>query len=90
MAHGRKDLKEAREKIKEFTLEGRADRIACPLLVGYSHDDRVMDPRGALRLYEKAVNSPQREMLDGVGHGEKRFDRRTYIADWFMKQLGAG
>ena len=87
---GAKDLKEARETIKEFTLEGRADRIECPLLVGYSHDDRVMDPRGALRLYEKAVNSPQREMLDGVGHGEKRFDRRTYIADWFMKRLHAG
>ena len=87
---GAKDLKEARDKIKEFTLEGRADRIECPLLVGYSHDDRVMDPRGALKLYQSAVNSPQREMLDGVGHGEKRFDRRTYIADWFMKQLGAG
>jgi hypothetical protein len=28
-------------------------------------------------------------MLDGVGHGEKRFDRRTYIADWFMRQLNA-
>ena len=39
-----------------------------------------MDPRGTLKLYEKAVNSPQREMVDGVGHGEKRFDRRTYIA----------
>jgi dienelactone hydrolase len=87
---GANDLKEARDKIKEFTLEGRADRIECPLLVGYSHDDRVMDPRGALKLYQSAVNSPQRQMLDGVGHGEKRFDRRTYIADWFMKQLGDG
>ncbi len=87
---GAKDLKEAREKIKEFTLEGRAHRIECPLLVGYSPDDRVMDPRGALKLYDKAVNSPQREMLAGVGHGEKRFDRRTFIADWLMKQLGAG
>jgi len=87
---GAKDLKEAREKIKEFTLEGRAHRIECPLLVGYSPDDRVMDPRGALKLYEKAVNSPQREMLAGVGHGEKRFDRRTFIADWLMKQLDAG
>src|ERR1700757_3457964 len=84
---GAKDLKEAREKIKEFTLEGRATKIECPLLVGYSHDDRVMDPRGALKLYQNAVNSPDRSMLDGVGHGEKRFDRRTYIADWFMKQL---
>jgi dienelactone hydrolase len=87
---GAKDLNEAREKIKEFTLEGQATKIECPLLVGYSHDDRVMDPRGALKLYENAVNSPDRSMLDGVGHGEKRFDRRTYIADWFMKQLNAG
>jgi dienelactone hydrolase len=87
---GAKNLHEARERIEEFTLEGRANRIECPLLVGYSHDDRVMDPRGALKLYEGAVNSPDRSMLDGVGHGEKRFDRRTYIADWFMKQLKAG
>lgn len=86
---GAKDLKEAREKIREFTLAGRADRIECPLLVGYSYDDRVMDPRGALNLYEKSVNSPDRSMLEGVGHGEKRFERRTYIADWFMKQLEA-
>lgn len=87
---GANDLPQARERIKEFTLEGRANRIECPLLVGYSHDDRVMDPRGALKLYEMAINSPDRSMLDGVGHGEKRFDRRTYIADWFMKQLKAG
>ncbi|HEX9262890.1 MAG TPA: prolyl oligopeptidase family serine peptidase [Candidatus Binatia bacterium] len=87
---GAKDLKDAREKIKEFTLVGRADKIECPLLVGYSIDDRVMDPRGALKLYENAVNSPARSMLDGVGHGQKRFDRRTYLADWFMKQLKAG
>jgi dienelactone hydrolase len=86
---GAKNLHEARERIKEFTLKGRANRIECPLLVGYSHDDRVMDPRGALKLYESAVASPDRSMVDGVGHGEKRFERRTYIADWFMKQLKA-
>lgn len=87
---GAKNLKEARETIKEFTIDGRANKIECPLLVGYSHDDRVMDPRGALNLYENAVNSPDRSMIDGVGHGEKNFSRRTYIADWFMKQLKAG
>src|SRR5580765_2918054 len=86
---GAEDLKDAREKIKEFTLIGRADKIECPLLVGYSIDDRVMDPRGALKLYENAVNSPDRSMIDGVGHGQKKFERRTYIADWFMKQLKA-
>lgn len=87
---GAQTLKEAREKIREFTLIGRADRLECPLLVGYSIDDRVMDPRGALRLYGNAVNSPDRSMVEGVGHGEKRYDRRTFIADWFMKQLTAG
>ena len=81
-------MEQAREKKGDFTLEGRAQRIECPLLIGYSKDDRIMDPRGALRLYEKAVNS-RRQMLNGVGHGEKRFDRRSDIADWFMKQLGA-
>ena len=49
-----------------------------------------MEPRGALELYEKPVDSPEREMLDGVGYGEKRFDRRTDIADRFMKQLSGG
>jgi hypothetical protein len=83
-------LADAREKMKEFTLIGQAGKIECPLLVGYSIDDRVMDPRGALKLYENAVNSPDRSMLDGVGHGQKRFDRRTSLADWFMKQLKAG
>lgn len=87
---GAKNLKEAREKIKEFSLIGRAGKIECPLLVGYSRDDRVMDPRGALNLYENAVNSSDRSMLDGVGHGVKRFDRRTTIADWFMKKLQVG
>ena len=85
---GARDLKEARERIREFTLVGRAHKIECPLLVGYNHDDRVMDPRGAIRLYENAVNAP-REMLDGVGHHEKRFERRSFIVDWFAKQLEA-
>ncbi len=85
---GAKDLKEARQKIKAFTLEGRADRIECPMLVGYCYDDRIMDPRGALKLYENAINC-QRQMLGGVGHGDKIFERKTYIADWFMKQLRA-
>ncbi|HVO91759.1 MAG TPA: alpha/beta hydrolase [Terriglobales bacterium] len=86
---GAKDLREARETIREFTLVGRAAKIECPLLVGYSIDDRVMDPRGALNLYQNAVNSPDRSMVDGLGHGQKKFERRTYIADWFMKQLKA-
>ncbi|MBI3940096.1 MAG: alpha/beta hydrolase [Acidobacteria bacterium] len=85
---GATDLADARRRTGEFTLEGRAGQIECPLLIGYNKDDRIMDPRGALRLHREAVNS-RREMLEGVGHGERRFELRTYIADWFAKQLEA-
>ncbi len=83
---GAKDFTDGRQRMGEFTMEGRAKQIECPMLVGYSKDDRVMDPRGALKLYEEATNS-KREMLDGVGHGEKKFEVRTYIADWFARQF---
>ena len=85
---GAKTLEEGRRKLAEFTLEGRVKQIECPMLIGYNKDDRIMDPRGALKLYEESSNS-RREMLEGVGHGERRFELRTYIADWFAKQLVA-
>ena len=85
---GAKDLADARKQMADYTLEGRADKITCPLLVGYSIDDRVMDPRGALRLYKAAVNARPSEMLDGVGHGKRTWELRSYIADWFARQLG--
>jgi len=84
---GAKDLKDARAKMAEFTLEGRAQQIECPLLVGYSNDDRIMDPRGALKLYEKAVNA-KRQMINGTGHSGLKFELRTFVADWFAKELG--
>jgi dienelactone hydrolase len=85
---GAKDLADARKKMAEFTLEGMAQKIECPLLVGYNIDDRIMDPRGALRLFKEAVNAKPSRMIEGVGHGKRKFELRTYIADWFAKQLG--
>src|SRR5205823_4798553 len=67
---GAKDLADARKKMAEFTLDGRAQNIDCPLLVGYSVDDRVMDPRGALRLHQAAVNANS-HMIEGTGHGRR-------------------
>ena len=63
---GAKDLKDARERIKEFSLIGRANRIECPLLVGYSIDDRVMDPRGG------AQSIRERRQLTGSIDGRWR------------------
>ena len=93
---GAKDLADARKQLAEYTLQGRANRIEAPMLIGYSKDDRIMDPRGAFRLYEAATRS-KREMLEGVGHDSGRVlpasrtkaAREVLMADWMMKHLVA-
>lgn len=89
---GARDLADARKMLREYTLEGRAEKIHCPMLIGYSKDDRIMDPAGALKLYQAAVNS-KREMVEGTGHaqamnaGGPREHRAPVFPDWAMKQL---
>src|SRR6266705_3049165 len=89
---GAKDLADARKKLADYTLEGRAGNIECPMLIGYSKDDRIMDPQGAFRLYQAAVNS-KREMVEGTGHtqasnaGGPRERRPPALPDWAAKQL---
>jgi dienelactone hydrolase len=91
---GAKDLPDARKKLADYTLEGRASKIEAPMLIGYSKDDRIMDPAGALRLYEAAVNS-KRDMVEGTGHvqaanaGGPRASRPAVFPDWAAKTLGA-
>jgi dienelactone hydrolase len=89
---GAKDLADARKKLAEYTLESKAQQIECPMLIGYSKDDRIMDPQGALRLYKAAVNS-RRDMIEGTGHaqasnaGGPRQMRHPVFPDWAAKQL---
>jgi dienelactone hydrolase len=89
---GAKDLVDARKKIGEYTLEAVASKIECPMLIGYSKDDRIMDPQGAYRLYQAATNC-KRQMVEGTGHtqasnaGGPRELRPQVLADWTAKQL---
>jgi dienelactone hydrolase len=89
---GARDLVDARRKLADYTLEGRAGKIECAMLIGYSKDDRIMDPQGAYRLYQAAVNS-KREMVEGTGHtqasnaGGPRALRPPALPDWAAKQL---
>jgi dipeptidyl aminopeptidase/acylaminoacyl peptidase len=92
---GAKDLADARKKLGDYNLaEGRAEKIEAPMLIGYSKDDRIMDPAGALRLYEAAKNS-KRDMVEGTGHvqaanaGGPRLSRPVVFPDWAAKTLGA-
>ena len=92
---GARDLADARKKLRDYTLDGRASKIECEMLIGYGGDDRIMDPQGAYRLYQAAVNA-KRDMLAGLGHpqhnvkaGGPRGERSASLQDWMMKALRA-
>jgi dienelactone hydrolase len=92
---GAKTLDEARRTIAAFTMESQAQKIECPLLVTYQIDDRVMDPRGTLKLYNAATRARHKEILDGYAPGHEfpsgsitRPERRNCIVDWMARQLG--
>jgi dienelactone hydrolase len=92
---GARDLADARRKLRDYTVEGVARRIECPMLIGYGPTDRIMDPEGAHRLYQAAVNS-QRTMWSDAGHphhdeksGGPQALRLPTAQDWAAQQLGA-
>jgi dienelactone hydrolase len=92
---GAKDLQDAARKLRDYTTEGVAQKIRCPMVVGYGSDDRIMDPQGANRLYQAAVNS-KRQMMAGLGHphhaakaGGPRPERPDTLQDWMMRELRA-
>jgi len=92
---GARDLADAKRKLRDYTTEGAAQKIQAQMVIGYGSDDRIMDPQGAYRLYQAAVNS-KREMMAGLGHphhaakaGGPRADRPQLLQDWMMKTLRA-
>ncbi|MGH2874250.1 MAG: alpha/beta hydrolase family protein [Solirubrobacteraceae bacterium] len=98
---GAKTLEEARNLMGEFTLRGRVQNIEAPLLIGYSTDDRVMNPGGARELHDKAVNARSVALLPGAGHNFESpppplppsyntpaVNRTTAFVDFFAKQFG--
>ena len=92
---GARDLQDAARKLRDYTTEGMAQHIRCSLVIGYGADDRIMDPQGAYRLHQAAVNS-KRQMMAGLGHphhsakaGGPRAERPETLQDWMMKELHA-
>ncbi len=92
---GARDLADTRRKLRDYTTAGQVRNIQAAMLIGYGADDRIMDPQGAYRLYQAAVNS-KRDMMAGLGHphhaakaGGPRDERPATLQDWAMKQLRA-
>jgi fermentation-respiration switch protein FrsA (DUF1100 family) len=83
-----------------ITLEDSIDKITVPFLVTHGSNDRQIPREYAVAQYERAVNSPKRELKwftpreGGVEHvsADNMENARDYIADWIagtFKELGA-
>ena len=82
------------------TLENCIDQITVPFLVTHGSNDRQIPREYAVAQYERAVNSPKRELKwftpreGGVEHvsADNNENARDYIADWIavtFREAGA-
>ena len=84
----------------QVTLENCIDKITVPFLVTHGSNDRQIPREYAIQQYERAVNSPKRELKwftpreGGVEHvsADNSENAKDYIADWIaetFREMGA-
>jgi alpha-beta hydrolase superfamily lysophospholipase len=82
------------------TLEDSIDKVTVPFLVTHGTNDRQIPRDSALQQFERAVNSPKRELKwftpreGGVEHvsADNPDNAKDFIADWIaetFRELGA-
>jgi pimeloyl-ACP methyl ester carboxylesterase len=88
-AFGAKDLDQAVEMAKAFSLAGVAARIECPLLVVHGENDRIVPLDSARKLYDAAGSKRKTLKIFTAAEGAAehcQVDNRplgvNYIADW--------
>ena len=96
---GKDSFKEFMAFAPRITLENCIDKITVPFLVTHGSNDRQIPREYAVAQYERAVNSPKRELKwftpreGGVEHvsADNNEVARDYIADWIAQTfLDAG
>jgi esterase/lipase len=97
---GKKTLEEFMEFAPRVTLEGVVEKITVPFLITHGSNDRQIPLEYAHLQYERATNSPKRELKiftsreGGVEHvsADNQHNARDYIADWIaetFRDMGA-
>ena len=82
------------EKLKQFTLEGVADKITCPFLILWGTQDKLTPRAVADTLYAKVGSKDKTLKIfdDNEGGAEHcQVDNRQvgtdYMADWLSARL---
>jgi dienelactone hydrolase len=91
---GAPDNETALEWSKKFTLEGVADKVACPILILHGENDRVVPLAEARKLYQRvgSTNKHLKIFTEAEGGAEHcQVDNRQlgvdYIGDWLLKNM---
>ena len=90
---GKESFNEFMAFAPRVTLENCIDKITVPFLVTHGSNDRQIPREYAVAQYERAVNSPKRELKwftpreGGVEHvsADNNENARDYIADWIAE-----
>jgi dienelactone hydrolase len=90
---GKESFDEFMDFAPRVTLENCIDKITVPFLVTHGSNDRQIPREYAVAQYERAVNSPKRELKwftpreGGVEHvsADNNENARDYIADWIAE-----
>ena len=85
------DMESAWAVAAQLTLEGRAEKIRCPLLAVMGKLDRLIPWQDAARLVEEASGPSELLLLEQGNHGCANLApfHRYRTADWVAEQLGA-
>ncbi len=88
------DMDAAMAKLKDFTLEGVAQRIECPLLVVHGENDSIVPVEMAQRLHDAAASKVKTLKVftreeGGSEHcqGDNRQIGANFVADWVAANL---
>ena len=82
---------DARARALELSLEGRAERVTCPLQVVMGKLDRLIPWRHAQRLVDEVPGPAEFVLLEDGNHGCANvvYKHRYRSADWMAEQLRA-
>lgn len=82
---------EVDEALQYVTLDGKEDRIHCPLMVLHGEFDEFVLPEDAKRFVERSVNAPSKELhiYEDEWHALAGVAPEAYnrVADWISDQL---
>lgn len=92
---GTPDMDSAMEKIKQFKLEGVADKIEMPILIVHGQHDTIVPVEIAHQLNNEITRSRKKTfkvftVADGGSehcHGDNRIVGSNYVADWVADTL---